>query len=80
VDLGLRIILINDRQADDIMDEELIQIKELEALRIQHRELDNQINEGGLDEFTLRRYKQTKLALRDKITMLERTVYPDIIA
>ena len=62
------------------MDEDLVQIKELEALRAQHRDLDTQINSGGLDEFTLRRFKQTKLALRDKITNLERMVYPDIIA
>lgn len=62
------------------MDEDLVQIKELETLRAQHRDLDNLINEGKLDEFTLRRFKQTKLALRDKITMLERFVYPDIIA
>mgnify|MGYP001497902548 FL=1 len=62
------------------MDEDIIQIKELESLRAQHRDLDNMINDGKLDEFTLRRYKQTKLALRDKITMLERCVYPDIIA
>jgi hypothetical protein len=64
------------------MNEDLIQIKELELLRAKHRDLDNKINEGKgkLDEFTLRRFKQTKLALRDKITMLERFVYPDIIA
>ncbi len=62
------------------MNEDLLLIKELEALKAQHRELDTQINEGGLDEFTLRRCKQTKLALRDKIARLERFVYPDIIA
>ena len=62
------------------MNEDIAQIKELEALRSQHRELDAQINEGGLDEFTMRRFKQTKLALRDKISHLERIVYPDIIA
>lgn len=62
------------------MDEDIVQIKELELLRAKHRDLDNQINEGKLDEFTIRRFKQTKLALRDKITMLERSVYPDIIA
>ncbi len=64
------------------MNEDLIQIKELELLRAKHRDLDNKINEGKgkLDEFTIRRFKQTKLALRDKITMLERFVYPDIIA
>ncbi len=62
------------------MDEDLVQIKELEGLRAQHRDLDSMINAGNLDEFTIRRFKQTKLALRDKITMLERCVYPDIIA
>ncbi len=62
------------------MNEDLAQIKELEELRAQHRDLDNKINEGGLDEFTIRRFKQVKLALRDKITTLEHLVYPDIIA
>lgn len=62
------------------MNEDLAQIKELEELRAQHRDLDSKINDGGLDEFTLRRFKQIKLALRDKITMLEHLVYPDIIA
>lgn len=62
------------------MNEDIAQIKELEYLRAQHRKLDAQINEEGLDEFTLRRFKQTKLALRDKMSMLERIVYPDIIA
>lgn len=62
------------------MNEDLIQIKELEDLRAQHRDLDNQIKDGGLDEFTMRRFKQMKLALRDKIANLERLVYPDIIA
>lgn len=62
------------------MNEDLAQIKELEELRAQHRELDNKIKEGRLDEFTIRRFKQTKLALRDKITRLEHLVYPDIIA
>jgi hypothetical protein len=62
------------------MNEDLAKIKELEYLRGQHRDLDNQISEGKLDEFTLRRLKQAKLALRDKIGALERIVYPDIIA
>ncbi|MEZ5690051.1 MAG: DUF465 domain-containing protein [Rickettsiales bacterium] len=62
------------------MDEDLAQIKELEMLRMQHRNLDKQINKGGLDEFTLRRFKQMKLSLRDRITTLENILYPDIIA
>lgn len=62
------------------MNEDLIKIKELESLRLQHRDLDSLINEGHFDEFTLRRYKQQKLALRDQIMQLERILYPDIIA
>lgn len=62
------------------MDEDLAKIKELEYLRGQHRDLDSEINDGKLDELTLRRMKQMKLALRDKIALLEREVYPDIIA
>lgn len=62
------------------MNEDLLKIKELEALRAQHRDLDNQINAGGMDEFTTRRLKQVKLALRDKIASLEAFIYPDIIA
>jgi len=62
------------------MDEDLVKLKELESLRAKHRELDQKINNGKLDEFTLRRFKQTKLMLRDKIASLERVLYPDIIA
>jgi hypothetical protein len=62
------------------MNEDLFKIKELESLRAQHRELDRQVNEGKLDEFTNRRFKQMKLALRDQIMELERVLYPDIIA
>ena len=62
------------------MNEDLMKIKELEALRAEHRTLDDMIKQGGLDEFTARRYKQLKLSLRDQITMLEHLVYPDIIA
>lgn len=62
------------------MNEDLEKIKELESLREQHRVLDTQISGGEFDEFTIRRLKQMKLALRDRISVLERIVYPDIIA
>ncbi len=62
------------------MNEDLIKIKELEDLRTQHRKLDDKINQGGLDEFSKRRFKQMKLSLRDKIAALERIICPDIIA
>lgn len=62
------------------MNEDLMLIKRLEALRLEHRELDDQIQTNGLDEFTRKRLQKTKLALRDEIMKLEQVVYPDIIA
>ena len=62
------------------MDEELILMKRLEALRIEHRELDLRIEEEELDEFTRKKLQKTKLVVRDAIADLERTLYPDIIA
>jgi len=62
------------------MDEELILIKQLEQLRLEHRELDEKIKSNGLDEFSRKRLQKTKLALRDEIMKLEQLVYPDIIA
>lgn len=62
------------------MNEDLVLIKKLEALRIQHRELDEQIKDAALDEFSRKRLQKTKLALRDQIQELERELYPDVIA
>lgn len=54
----------------------------LEALRAEHRTLDERIEEGGgrLDAVTLRRMKKRKLVLKDQIARLEDMLYPDIIA
>ena len=56
----------------------------LESLRAAHRALDNRINqllgEGFLDQVELQRLKKQKLALRDRINVLENGRYPDIIA
>ena len=62
------------------MDEDLLLIKRLESLRVQHRELDDKIDAGGLDEFSRKRMQQMRLHLRDEIFRLEKLVYPDIIA
>jgi len=66
------------------MDEELLLIKKLEALREKHRELDESItqmmHDGAKDLLSLTRLKKQKLALRDEIAQVERLVYPDIIA
>lgn len=62
------------------MNEDLLLLKQLESLRLQHRELDDKIKVNGLDEFTRQRLKKTKLQLRDEIIRLEHEVYPDITA
>lgn len=66
--------------------DELAMQRKLDVLRDRHRELDRAIEELGTrqhamqDEFTVRRLKKEKLALRDQILRLEEVVYPDIIA
>ncbi len=66
------------------MEEELAQIKKLEALTLRHQELDAMIDklnaEKFKDEFSLHRLKKEKLSLRDEITKLQDAIYPDIIA
>ncbi|MDX1540413.1 MAG: YdcH family protein [Geminicoccaceae bacterium] len=56
----------------------------LAELRAAHRALDNQISqltaEGLIDQLELQRLKKQKLALKDRITRLERDRLPDIIA
>ena len=62
------------------MNEDLIKIKQLEALKARHQELDNMIDHQPLDDFTRQRLKKERLQLRTQITLLEQLVYPDIIA
>jgi hypothetical protein len=62
------------------MNEDLMLIKQLESLRAQHKQVDDRIDHEALDEFTRQRLKRERLHLREKISELERTVYPDIIA
>ncbi len=62
--------------------EEVLQVK-LNALKGEHRDLDEAI--GALEErdgdtFTVRRLKKQKLLLKDKIRKLEDQLTPDIIA
>ena len=57
---------------------------ELGVLRQEHRDLDDAIgaleSTGTADMLTVKRLKKQKLALKDKITVLEDRVTPDIIA
>ncbi len=56
----------------------------LEALRVEHRDLDDVIarvnEEAPFDQLRMQRLKKRKLALRDQIIRLESELLPDIIA
>ena len=66
------------------MDEDEVLRVELDVLRREHRELDEAIRaleaEGSRDMLTIRRKKKEKLALKDRIRLLEDRLLPDIIA
>ena len=57
---------------------------ELEEFRRQHRDLDEAIHaleeKPASDRLTIRRLKQQKLRLKDRISWIEDRLYPDIIA
>ena len=57
---------------------------EIERLRQEHRDLDAAIDAltavGPADQLQMQRLKKRKLALRDRIGLLEDVVTPDIIA
>ena len=58
--------------------------RKLEALRSEHRDLDDviaQITGGGsFDQLQIQRLKKRKLMLKDQILQLESELLPDIIA
>ena len=71
--------------AVELSEEELAAIRQkLEALRIEHRDLDDVIarleRDHYEDELQLRRMKRRKLMLKDQIALLEGQLVPDIPA
>ena len=63
--------------------EEVLRV-ELEVFRRQHRDLDEAIialeEKGTGDIFTIKRLKKQKLQLKDRISLIEDRLTPDIIA
>jgi hypothetical protein len=61
------------------------QLRELLTnLRLEHRELDSQIENlealGTADQLMIKRLKKRKLQIKDRISTLEDRLFPDIIA
>ena len=58
--------------------------KRLEALKIEHRDLDAAIEalaaSGAADQLQIARLKKRKLKLKDQIALVEDYLIPDIIA
>ena len=56
----------------------------LEGLRVEHRDLDEAIKQLMAvqikDELLIRRLKKRKLALKDRISVIERMIEPDELA
>lgn len=67
---------------DRVNEEELR--KRLEALKIEHRDLDAAIDAlgaaGSADQLQIARLKKRKLKLKDQIALVEDYLIPDIIA
>ena len=74
---------MND-QSDISMNTDDVLRVELEVFRTDHRALDDAIKElvdvGTSDQLMLRRLKKQKLWLKDRITVIEDRLTPDIIA
>ncbi|MCY4333574.1 MAG: DUF465 domain-containing protein [Litoreibacter sp.] len=62
---------------------EVLRVK-LEVLKREHRDLDDAIEalqeRAAADQLTLKRLKKQKLALKDRIQVIEDQITPDIIA
>ena len=81
--LSLRSNIMNAYNDISLKTEEVLQI-ELEVLKQEHRDLDEAVlaleERGMRDQLTIQRLKKKKLALKDKIAVIEDRLTPDIIA
>lgn len=74
---------MNDQSDISMKTDDVLRV-ELEVFRTEHRALDDAIKElvdvGTSDQLMLRRLKKQKLWLKDRITVIEDRLTPDIIA
>ena len=81
--LSLRSNIMSAYNDISLKTEEVLQI-ELGVLKQEHRDLDAAVlalEERGIrDQLTIQRLKKKKLALKDKIAVIEDRLTPDIIA
>ena len=81
--LSIRSNIMNAYNDISLKTEEVLQI-ELEVLKQEHRDLDEAVlaleERGSRDQLTIQRLKKKKLALKDKIAVIEDRLTPDIIA
>ena len=74
---------MNDQSDISMKTDDVLHV-ELEVFRSDHRALDDAIKElvdvGTSDQLMLRRLKKQKLWLKDRITVIEDRLTPDIIA
>ena len=81
--LSVRSNIMNAYNDISLKTEEVLQI-ELEVLKQEHRDLDEAVlaleERGTRDQLTIQRLKKKKLALKDKISVIEDRLTPDIIA
>lgn len=69
---------------DSTIDNTPNQHQQLAILRLDHRELDERINEliesREVNQFEISRLKKRKLRLKDQIAKLESQIIPDLLA
>ncbi|MDB4197180.1 DUF465 domain-containing protein [Ascidiaceihabitans sp.] len=74
---------MNDQSDISMKTDDVLRV-ELEVFRTDHRALDEAISQlveaRTSDQLTLRRLKKQKLWLKDRITVIEDRLTPDIIA
>jgi hypothetical protein len=81
--IGRRLMRLRELWGIEIMNDDGIR-QQLQMLKVEHRDLDDSIaalqEQPIADQLQVARLKRKKLALKDRIRLLEDQLVPDIIA